>query len=223
MVEFDPSWLSGRNYEILGTGLASMSEVDRDNLITIHYKANRDRYVNSILRSNSDIGTVLEETYPNKIISGGTTYRFSSSAQSNSITIYYVPYSNSTILTEDEKTNFIETKGAYYITDKITIERGSQYTAIFNLDVEIYQNSSIDSEVGDILDNYSNKFNIKFPELTEEIKSLISKISNVKRIIDMEITYTNEDGSVVSPEIVYGEENVVYFSINYIINSVIES
>lgn len=223
MVEFDPSWLSGRNYEILGTGLASMSEVDRDNLITIHYKANRDRYVNSILRSNSDIGTVLEETYPNKIISGGTTYRFSSSAQSNSITIYYVPYSNSTILTEDEKTNFIETKGAYYITDKITIERGSQYTAIFNLDVEIYQNSSIDSEVGDILDNYSNKFNIKFPELTEEIKSLISKISNVKRIIDMEITYTNEDGSVVSPEIVYREENVVYFSINYIINSVIES
>lgn len=95
--------MSGRNYEILGTGLASMSEVDRDNLITIHYKANRDRYVNSILRSNSDIGTVLEETYPNKIISGGTTYRFSSSAQSNSITIYYVPYSNSTILTEDEK------------------------------------------------------------------------------------------------------------------------
>ena len=39
----------------------------------------------------------------------------------------------------------------------------------------------------------------------------------------MEITYTNEDGSVVSPEIVYGEGNVVYFSINYIINSVIES
>ena len=75
-----------------------------------------------------------------------------------------------------KKTNFIKTKGAYYITDKITIERGSQYTAIFNLDVEIYQNSSIDSEVGDILDNYSNKFNIKFPELTEEIKSLISKI-----------------------------------------------
>lgn len=73
------------------------------------------------------------------------------------------------------------------------------------------------------MDNYSNKFNIKFPELTEEIKSLISKISNVKRIIDMEITYTNEDGSVVSPEIVYGEGNVVYFSINYIINSVIES
>lgn len=223
MVDFDSEWLSGRSYNILGTGLASMSEIDRDNLITIHYKANRDRYVNSILRSNSDIGTVLEETYPNKIISGGTTYRFSSSEQSNSITIYYVPFSNSTILTEEEKTDFINSKSAYYITDKITIERGSQYTAIFNLDVEIYQNSSIDQEVGDILENYSNKFDVKFNELTEEIKSLISKISNVKRIIDMEITYTNEDGTVVSESDVYGGDNVVYFSVDYIINSVIES
>lgn len=223
VVEFDSEWLSGRNYYILGTGLAGMSEINRDDLITIHYKANRNRYVNSILRSNSDIGTVLEETYPNKIISGGTTYRFSSSEQSNSITIYYVPFSNSTILTEEEKIDFIDNKSAYYITDKITIERGSQYTAIFNLDIEIYQNTSIDSEVGDILTNYSNKFNIKFNELTEEIKSLISKISNVKKIIDMEITYTNEDGTVVSSSDVYNGNNVVYFSVNYIINSVIES
>ena len=224
MIDFTQEWLSGRDINILGTGLACISEVGRDNLVTIHYKANRDRYVNSILRSNSDIGTVLEETYPNKIISGGTTYKFTSSGQSNSIIIYYVPFSNSTILTEEEKLDFITSKNAYYITDKITIERGSQYTAVFNLDVEIYQNSSIDSEVSDILNNYSNKFNIRFDELIGEIESLISKISNVKQIIDLEITYTNEDGTVVSSEDVYNKENrAVYFSINYIINSIIES
>lgn len=224
MSEFSSEWLSGRSYEILGQGLAAIPEVNRDNLVTIHYKASRDRYVNSILRSNSDIGTVLEETYPNKVISGGTTYKFSSSGQNNLITIYYVPYSNSTILTEEEKLKFINSKSAYYITDKISIERGSQYTAVFNLDLEIYQNSSVDSEVSDILNNYSNKFDIKFYELTEEIKSLISKISNVKRIIDMEVTYTNEDGSVVSSEDVYNKNNnAIYFSVNYVINSVIES
>ena len=40
----------------------------------------------------------------------------------------------------------------------------------------------------------------------------------------MEVTYTNEDGSVVSSEDVYNKNNnAIYFSVNYVINSVIES
>lgn len=221
MKPFSDGFLNGRNYEILGNGLACMSEVPRDNIVTIHYKANRDRYVNSILRSNSDIGVVLQETFPNKIVSGGTTYEFTNQGQNNSIIIYYVPYSNTTILTESEKQEFINSKKAYYITDTINIERGSQYTAIFNIDVEIYQNSSIESEVADILSEYKNKFGVVFSDLLEEIKSLISKISNVKKIIDIEITYTREDGSSASEEEV--RKNNVYFNVDYIINSIIES
>ena len=221
MKAFSDEFLSGRNYEILGTGLACMAEIPRDSIVTIHYKANRDRYVNSILRSNSDIGVVLQETFPDKIVSGGTTYEFTNQGQNNSIIIYYVPYSNTTILTESEKQEFINTKKAYYITDTINIERGSQYTAIFNIDVEIYQNSSIESEVADILSEYKNKFGINFGDLFEEIKSLISKISNVKKIIDIEILYTKEDGSPATEEEV--KKNNVYFNVDYIINSIIES
>lgn len=228
LVAFDPTWLAGRGYTEFGVpGLAFMSEVERDDIVTIHYKANRDRYVNSILRSNSDIGTVLEETYPDKVVSGGTTYEFSQSGGSNNkITIYYVPFSNSTILTEEEVESFIETRRAYYITDNIEIIRGSQYTAIFNIGVEIYQNSSIDSEVSDILDDYSNKFNVNFSESLEEIRSLISKISNVKQVSSLNITYTTEDGTVITePEKITEIQNSknVYYTIDYIINSIIVS
>lgn len=222
MVAFDRTWIAGRGYTELGTGLAFMSEVERDDIVTIHYKANRDRYVNSILRSNSDIGTVLEETYPDKIVSGGTTYEFSSNGNNNRIIIYYVPFSNSTILTEDEKESFIEDRRAYYITDNIDIQRGFQYTAIFNIDVEIYQNTSIDSEVSDILDDYSNKFGVNFSESLEEIRSLISKISNVKQVSSIEVTYTSEDGSVVDPGEVEGAKNA-YYTVDYIINSTLVS
>ena len=228
MIPFDTTWIAGRGYQEIGsTGLAFMSEVERDDIVTIHYKANRDRYVNSILRSNSDIGTVLEETYPDKIISGGTTYEFTQSGGTNNkITIYYVPFSNSTILTEAEKESFIENRRAYYVTDNIEILRGSQYTAVFNIDVEIYQNASIESEVADILDDYSNKFGINFSNLLEEIRSLISKISNVKKISSLEVTYVSEDGATITDSEAISDienSNSVYYTIDYIINSTLES
>lgn len=227
LVDFDSSFLAGRGYSDIGvTGLAFMSEVERDNIVTIHYRANRDRFVNSILRSNSDIGTVLEETYPDKIITGGTTYEFTTTGGTTKITIYYVPYSNSTILTEDEKESFVEDRIAYYVTDNIEILRGSSYTAVFNIDVEIYQNSTIDDEVADILDDYANKFGINFSELLEEIKSLISKISNVKLVSSLEITYVSEDGSTITDSDTISEiesSNHVYYSIDYIINTTIET
>ena len=227
MVTFDSSWIAGRGYTELGTGLAFMPEVERDDIVTIHYKANRDRYVNSILRSNSDIGTVLEETYPDKIVSGGTTYEFTqSSGSNNKVTIYYVPFSNSTILTEEEKDSFIEDRRAYYITDNIEILRGLQYTAVFNIDVEIFQNISIEQDISDILDDYSNKFGINFSSILEEIRSLISKISNVKQVSSLEVTYIAEDGSTITdPSRINTIENSknVYYTIDYIINSTLES
>ena len=221
MVPFDRTWIAGRGYAELGTGLAFMSEVERDDIVTVHYKANRDRYVNSILRSNSDIGTVLEETYPDKIVSGGTTYEFSTNGSNNRITIYYVPFSNSTILTEAEKEAFIEDRRAYYITDNIDIQRGFQYTAIFNISLELYQNLSIEQEVSDILDDYSYKFGINFSQSLEEIRSLISKISNVKQVSSLTVTYTSEDGVIIDASEIEGLKNS-YFVVDYIINSTLE-
>lgn len=222
LVSLDSSWLSERGYEEISTGISCLSEVSRDNVTTIHYKANRDRYVNSILRSNSDIGIVLEEMYPDKVKSGGTSYVFNTEEDQSYIDIYYVPNSSNNLLTDPEIQEFINTRTAYYITDTIRVTKGSQYTAIFNIDLELYQNSNVDEEVKDILISYGDKFNIDLESSLEEIKSLISKISNVKRIIEIDIIYTGEDGSTIEDTSII-DKKTSYFQINYVINSIIQS
>lgn len=224
LVDIDSNWLTDRGYEQLSKGVCYISEVPRDSVTTIHYKANRNRYVNSILRSNSDIGIVLEEMYPEKVKSGGTSYEFTSTSDNNTVNIYYVPYSKSSLLTDSEIQEFIDTRSAYYITDLITVQKGLQYIAIFNIDLEIYQNSNVDSEVKDILDSYGYKFNIDLESSLEEIKSLISKISNVKQILGIDIIYTTEDGTQLSDEDILGiNPNRSYYQINYVINSILQT
>lgn len=220
LINFDSDWLSSNEgYEELSKGICCLNEIPRDDITTIHYKANRDRYVNSILRSNSDIGVVLEEMYPEKIRNGGTSYKFISST--NAVNIFYVPYSDQSILTESEIQEFTSTRAAYYVTDTITVQKGEKYIAVFNVDLEIYQNTSVDSEVKSILDQYGYKFNINLEESLEEIKTLLSKISNVKQIIGIDIIYTSEDGSQVDSSNIDITES--YFQINYVINSIMQS
>lgn len=224
LVDLDSAWLSERRCEQINTGISIISEVPRDEVTTIHYKANRDRYVNSILRSNSDVGVVLEEMFPEKIKSGGTSYEFTANNESSEVKIYYVPYSKSISLTETEKQEFINTRTAYYVTDSIVIEKGKVYNAIFNIDLDIYQNSNIDSEVKDILNNYGEKFNIDLEDSMEEIKSLISKISNVKQIREIDITYTHDNGTPMTDEEVKAINPInSYYQISYVINSIIQS
>lgn len=224
LIGFDDTWIRDRRCEETSTGVIVIPEVPRDSITTIHYKANRDRYVNSILRSNSDVGIVLEEMFPEKIKSGGTNYEFTTTTESSEIKIYYVPYSKSISLTETEKQEFISSRTAYYITDSIVIEKGSVYNAIFNIDLDIYQNTNIDSEVKDILNTYGEKFNIDIAGSMEEIKSLISKISNVKQIREISVTYTHDNGAPMTAEEI---ENInpghSYFQISYVINSIIQS
>ena len=233
LVAFDEE-LTDRGYTEISTGISCISEVSRDDVTTIHYKANRDRYVNSILRSNSDIGVVLEEMYPDKVKSGGTSYIFNTSGDNTSyIDIYYVPQVSNNLLTEAEIEEFRTTRQAYYITNTINVQKGAQYTAIFNIDLELYQNSNVDSEVKDILDSYGEKFNTDLTENLEEIRSLISKISNVKKIIEIDIAYTGEDGQIIEDfedKTKANEEGIIeidlrtsYFQINYVINSIIQS
>ena len=226
LVSFDSSWLSTKGYEETNTGICLLDEIPRDDVTTIHYKANRDRYVNSILRSNSDIGVVLEEMYPEKVRSGGTSYEFNTIDDNSSINIYYVPYSDQSILTDSEIQDFISSRTAYYVTDFISVEKGSKYIAVFNIDLELYQNSNVDSEVKSILDQYGNKFNINLENSLEEIKALISKISNVKQILGIAITYTGEDGSQLNQGQITEMTNNLnksYYQINYVINSIMQS
>lgn len=223
LVDFDKEWLSNRGVEQYEKGICYISESPKDTSFSVHYKANRDRFVNSILRSNSDVGTVLEEAYPDKIISGGTSYKFESGGGESVLNIYYVPVDRSNLLTDQEIQEYINEKTSYYVTDNIKISKGNLYIAVFNLSIELYQSSSIDDDISSILSQYENKFEINLEESIEEIKSLISKIPNVKQIIEMSIIYSQEDGTTIDPEEVSSviDPSNSYFDINFVLSSII--
>jgi hypothetical protein len=224
LVDFDEEWLTSQGLEQLSKGLCFINAVPRDGLGTIHYKANRDRYVNSILRSNSDIGVVLEEAYPEIIKSGGTTYVFrTGNVTTSSVVIYYIPINESKLLSKEAEEEFKKEKLAYYVTDTIDIEKGNQYTAIFDISLELFNNSSEDWEtlIGkEILqDGYQRKFDIEFNESTiNEIRSLINKISNVKKINSLSISYLSPNNVAVNADDIMDNS---YFDIKYSISATV--
>jgi len=215
-----------QGFSEVGTGLILVPESSRDTVSTIHYKANRDRYVNSIIRTNSDIGTVLEEAYPKSIKPGGTSYQFFTGSSGSGLRIYYVPQDSAKLLTDEEVETFRETRGAYYVTQNLIVLPGSKYTAVFNLDLELYQSQSIDSELKDLLASYQYTFGMNLEEKSDEIKGLINKISNVKQISGFYITYLDESGKVLSDdEVTRMMENLdtLYYEITYVINSRVQT
>ena len=215
-----------QGFSEVAPGLILVPESSRDTVSTIHYKANRDRYVNSIIRTNSDIGTVLEETYPKSIKSGGTSYQFFTGSSGSGLRVYYVPQDETKLLTDDEIDKFRENKGAYYVTSNLNVLPGTKYTAVLNLDLELYRNESIDSELTDLLSSYQYAFSINLEERSDEIKALINKISNVKQISGFYITYQSESGKTLDDDEVkklYEELDSSYFEITYIINSRVQT
>jgi hypothetical protein len=101
--------------------------------------------------------------------------------------------------------------------------KGYQYTAVFNIDLELYSSGSVDSEVKEILLEYQEKFNCNLKELLDEIRSLISKISNVKQVKAIDIIYVSEDNSTVPEDVVLNDLNKTYFIMSYVINSSVQT
>ena len=208
------------------SGLILVPESSRDTVSTIHYRANRDRYVNSIIRTNSDIGTILEETYPENVKPGGTSYKFFSGNNGSGLNLYYVPQDSTKILTDEQIDWFRDERSGYYVTDNMTIMPGTCYSAIFNLDLELYQSDSVDESVSAILSEYESKFDMDLREKEDEIKSLISKISNVKQISGYSIDYATEDGVLLEEsekEWMWRNLDSSYYKISYVINSKVET
>ena len=228
LVKFDDDWLLKNGYVETKPGVIYVKETDRDALGTIHYKANRNRFTNSILRSNSDIGTVLEETFPSVVKSGGTSYQFSVISDSKStVDICYIPQDPTITLSKSEIDNFIQDKRAYYvITDVISIEPGIRCSASFFIDLELYSSSitsNLNEEIGDniLKSGYEEKFNVYFNEETlEEIRTLISKISNVKKV-GISVVLYDENGEVISLSKLKPNLWKTYFEINYSIRTIV--
>lgn len=210
-------------------GITLIKETPRDELISLHYKANRDRYSNSIIRSNSDIGVLLEEEFPDKVVKGGTTYEFNKSDESETtLDIYYIPYNTDNLITEEDIENFRNNNKSYYVTEDINIIKGTECTVRFDIDVELYKNYRIDDEVDEILSRYEDKFNIDLDSKIPEIEALISKISNVRSVIKtrtpegtltpgIKVWEINEDGDKIE----YVHERTKYCKIEFNLTSTI--
>lgn len=237
LVGFNETWLTANMYSesSKGSGLCFVKEVGRDDLNTIHYKANRNRYVNSMVRSNNDIGTILEENFPQYVKSGGTSYVFNTLGNNSGseLKIYYIPKDESRLIpdTSDDPgkgvssiEDFIEKEQAYYIiTKNIKVLKGDRYTAEFNISLELYRNSTEDlnGSIGSILKStYERKFNTVFNDTTiEEVKSLISKFSNIKRINSLGITFLNSRGDIVKMSDI--DPIISYFDISYSVSTLV--
>lgn len=237
LVGFNETWLTANMYSesSKGSGLCFVKEVGRDDLNTIHYKANRNRYVNSMVRSNNDIGTILEENFPQYVKSGGTSYVFNTLGNNSGseLKIYYIPKDESRLIpdTSDDPgkgvssiEDFIEKEQAYYIiTKNIKVLKGDRYTAEFNISLELYRNSTEDlnGSIGSILKStYERKFNTVFNDTTiEEVKSLISKFSNIKRINSLGITFLNSRGDIVKMSDI--DPIISYFNISYNVSTLV--
>ena len=210
----------------ISTGLILIPESSRDTVSTIHYRANRDRYVNSIIRTNSDIGTILEETFPSIVKTGGTSYKFYTGVSGNGLRLYYVPQNTENLLTDEQIEWFRENRSGYYVTSNFTIEPGQRYTAVINIDLELYYSESVDQTVSELLSSYENKFGMNLEEKSDEIKGLINKISNVKQISGFYITYLSESGNLVGEiekEVMFENLDSIYYDIDYVINSKIQT
>ena len=237
LVGFNETWLTANMYSESseGSGLCFVKEVGRDDLNTIHYKANRNRYVNSMVRSKNDIGTILEENFPQYVKSGGTSYVFNTLGNNSGseLKIYYIPKDESRLIpdTSDDPgkgvssiEDFIEKEQAYYIiTKNIKVLKGDRYTAEFNISLELYRNSTEDlnGSIGSILKStYERKFNTVFNDTTiEEVKSLISKFSNIKRINSLGITFLNSRGDIVKMSDI--DPIISYFDISYNVSTLV--
>ena len=204
LIPFEESWKISRNIAIdseISTGIIPIKESSREDVSTIHYQANKDRFTSTIVRSNSDLASLFKETFPNKV---GDTNVIYLSGDSSELTIYYVP-KNNIELSEEELESFNSRK-AYYISDNIEILAGTSYDVVFNIEVELYQGTpAVDEDIKSIINSYNKKFNTNFLEssgnskLSEqsvllEINTLISKLSNVKKIRSLTINYLSPTG-----------------------------
>lgn len=217
LVSFSSDWLEERGYDIsseLSPGLLYIDNNNRDTVISTHYNANKERYLGSIIRSNSDLGALLEELYPEKVKS--TYYEYDT--ESSKYVIYYIPKGDSK-LTVEEQNNFIENRKGYFVTNNISINQGKSYDAVFNIKLNLVDISeSIESQVNDILDEYSREFNINLGSVISLIRSTIAKISNVKEVVNISVTYL-ENGVEVSESIVNKDLHKTYFNISTIITT----
>lgn len=191
----DTKWkqfLESRNleeYNEKSPGLVIIPETSRDSLQEIHYKASRDRYVNSIIRSNKDLGRFLEEKYSSRVRPGGTKCSF----LDDMVVIYYIPEQGENLLTTKEIREFKEEYLAYYITTSLDVQRGVEYRILIDIDLELNSTVDLSEEIDKIISPFEYKFDVNFndSEVVNKLATMLSKISAVNVVNSIDIHYAS--------------------------------
>ena len=204
----------GENEENNG-GLIIIPETQREELQSIHYNASRDRYINSIVRSNTDMGRLLEQMYPENVRTNGTACSY----RGKYVIIWYIPRSSSNLLTSDQVLNFTENHKAYYISSNIDIRKAVEIRKVLTVDIELYRTlDDLDIKIDEIVNPYQYKFgvNLSDDDVRNEIISTLSKIPEVRFVKSVEIKNINED---LTEEDCNNNGDKYYYSIDVVINS----
>ena len=196
----------------------------RESSAEVHYNANKYRFTNSIVRSNTDLGRLLEEDCP-KVVKGGTVWVFNESGYT---TLYYIPADEAKLLTSTEKDEFRKKRKAYYITDSLNIVKATKLSVVLAFDIVLYKPSSnLEEEIRKLVDTYKNKFGIDFSgfsdnssDLKSEMIATISKIPEVRSVKDIRVSLAEKAGSIGSLDDIDEESaSHIYYDISYTINT----
>ena len=196
---------------------------------TVTFEIPENTWKQLIITKDGD-GIVLEDgvyQYSYAVINNTVT---SGESMIPSLYLYYIPYASSNLLSSSEKDKFILSNKAYYITQDISILEGKEYVARFDINIELYSNSISNDTILDILNRYSYKFNQDLgnkdnhTDLYEEIKSLITKISEIKYVSEMNIVYLDLNGEEVDYKTqILPNLDISYFDIECNILSIVSS
>lgn len=191
-------------------GLYILPESAPESLLSVHYNANRDRYVNSIVRSNTDVAALLKSWFPDRIQDTDIKVSDDNGEGKSIVELYYVPTRGAEEITVGDRDNFETKMSAYYISDDIEILRGFKREILVTIDVKLYQTSStLLSEIEGILGEYQYKFNtglsdvlghideddydIKDTAIWKKLNSTISKLPDVEYIQDIRFSKITQD------------------------------
>ena len=144
--------------------------------------------------------------------------------------LYYIPYTGANPLNQDEISKFISENKTYYITQDIEISMGRAVITKFDISLDLYQNTNLDDTILEILQSYSYVFGVDFggeEEITDdfsEVKSLITKISEVRNVENIKVTYLDPvSRAEINPKEIKESEIPVYHIIECVISSLVRS
>lgn len=180
-------------------GIKKIAEKTRDSVYSLHYKASKDKFISTMIRSNDDICRLFKETFIGYISTNGVIYDYSKDTD-NTVRIKYILANDKTPdIPEKEKTAFEMNAAAYYITDLLKLEKIDPPQVYLNLELVLYNNvdsSELGTSIQDIVDKYSRSFLEKdLDEIVPEIKGQVEKISCIKyvKVCKFDHAESNED------------------------------